>query len=191
MLPKWSPIFNQKQALPMQFVFEHNANALLPFLDEIGRHIHTILPGSDDADILVHRCKFILTELCTNGIKHSGQPHSIFNIYVEDKHLVIQRKDRGMPFHPTAGKKGQPVYVQDVEGTITLTEDDINRLNMQRVDEHSVKFYVEEVPLTYIPGRQKMNEHFGLIIICRSSDRFVYSRLPDGLNVFTVFVPVT
>jgi anti-sigma regulatory factor (Ser/Thr protein kinase) len=174
----------------MEFIFHHSTDALLPFLIETGQHIENILPQKNAGQILLHKCKFILTELCTNGIKHSGQPHSIFNIHVEHSDLVIERKDYGLPFHAGKGRKDRLLLPHDVTGTVMLTEDDINRLNMQRIDEHSVRFFVEDVSEAYQPTNQTLNEHFGLIIICRSSTKFTYSRLPDGLNVFAVFISI-
>jgi anti-sigma regulatory factor (Ser/Thr protein kinase) len=174
----------------MEFIFEHDINGLLPFLMKVNRHIEDILPGRDDYEVVLNRCKFILTELCTNSIKHSGLQQSTFHIYVKDGHLVLERKENGNPFLVNVGNKKVTLPLTHEFDTVILTQDDVNRLTMQRIDEHNVRFYVDEISAA--PGfeQQMMNEHFGLIIICLSSDSFIYSRTPGGQNVFTVSLKV-
>ena len=169
----------------MQFIFKHNTHALLPFLVEAGRYIETNL-ATGVHDALLHKCKFVLTELCTNGIKHSGQPLSIFEITIEDKQLTIHRKDNGLPFKPGLGKNATLLLPDKITDTIILTEDAINRLVMQQIDDYCVRFYVEEATDKKEDAIKTVGEHFGLIIICRSADNFIYTRHPNGENVFSV-----
>jgi anti-sigma regulatory factor (Ser/Thr protein kinase) len=174
----------------MQFIFKHNASELLPFLIETGQHIQDILPMAIDTNNLLHKCKYIITELCTNAIKHSGLPQTTFDIYIENSHLIIKRYGSGLPFYANAVDNNRLLIPHAVKGTVTLTEDDISKLCVQRIDEHSVRFFVEDANMPDIAERQSMGEHFGLIIICRSSDNFTYTRLPDALNIFSVSIRI-
>ena len=149
-----------------------------------------MLPEGDDAEALLHKCKFIITELCTNAIKHSGLQQTIFNIYIENNHLIIKRSGEGLPFYANTVNDNQLLIPHAVTDTVILTEDDINKLCVQRIDEHSVRFYVEDTNTPSAEGQQSMGEHFGLIIICRSSDNFTYTRQQDALNVFKVSLKI-
>ena len=171
----------------MQFIFDNDTNSLLPFLLQAKHYILNELPaGNYDKEGILDRCRFIITELCTNAIKHSGEKQSEFNIYIENSHLIIERRDKGKQLHPIVNNQKTPLPLPDSMDLVTLTEDDINRLNMKRIDGYSVRFYVEEITATNSSKQQTVNEHFGLIIICQSSDKFTYSfHAPDSINVFT------
>lgn len=174
----------------MQFIFDHDTNALLPFLVSTGKYLQdALLPPGCNTELLLNKCKFILTELCTNGIKHSGVPQSTFRFYTEGSHLIIERRDSGQQFHPRVNNEKVPLPLPPSVDIITLTEDDINRLNMQRVNDYSIRLYVEEIPLRNPFKEQKINEHFGLIIICSSSDDFHYSyNAEERMNIFTALI---
>jgi hypothetical protein len=176
----------------MQFIFNHDTNALLPFLLATGKYMQEqLLPAGCNAEAVLNRCKFILTELCTNGIKHAGVPASTFNFYIEDAHLIIERRDKGTQFHPRINGKTMPLPMPASVDIITITEDDINRLNLQRIHDYSIRLYVEEIPSKNDFAQQTINEHFGLIIICSSSDSFVYSyNAEEGVNIFTASIKI-
>ena len=171
----------------MQFIFEHTAGALLPFLHKAGQHIKNTL-SNNVTEIVMHKCKFVLTELCTNGIKHSGEPQSIFDITISEKTITIQRTDAGAAFFPATLNQKQEASPNQSQGIITLSEDDINRLNMQPIDSKTVRFFVDEVPSTSKKNSPTLGEHFGLIIICQSSNNFTYTRLANGENQFRVSI---
>jgi len=174
----------------MQFIFNHDTNALLPFLLATGKCLRDdLLPGDYDNELLLGRCKFLLTELCTNGIKHAGVAASTFDIYTDNEHLIIERRDNGKPFHPRVNGETMPLPLPASVDVITLSEDDINRLNMQRLSDYCIRLYVEEIDLKKELRQQTINEHFGLIIICSSADDFTYTYdVEEGVNIFTAML---
>ncbi len=174
----------------MPFIFKHSTDALLPFLQETAQHIKNNLPEGI-GEIMMHKSKFVLTELCTNGIKHAGVPQSSFEITVDAGYLTILRKDNGVPFNLEPKQKEQQLLKSETRSDVTLAEDDINRLIMQRINNQTVCFFVEEVPALGKKANPTLVEHFGFIIICRSCSSFTYSRLPSGENVFSVSIPLT
>ncbi len=172
----------------MQFKFDHDTDTLVPFLLKAQQYIQDkLIPGNNEE--LLNKCKFIITEFCINGIKHSGERQSFFDIYLDNRRLVIEKKDHGSPFRPKAYNKQMTLPLAETVDTIILMEDDYNRLNMQRIDEYSVRFYVENIHSAHTYKQQVINEHFGLIIICCSSDSFIYRHhAHDGLNIFTASI---
>ncbi len=174
----------------MQFSFQHNTHALLPFLLKVNQYLQDKLPpGKYDKEAVLSKCKLIITELCTNSIKHSGLDESFFDITINGNRLIIKRSDKGIPFHPKIDGKKVALPLPGNIDIVTLTEDDINRLNMQRIDDYTARFYVENTSSGPSFKQDELNEHFGLIIICLSSDNFTYTYdVQETLNEFAAVI---
>jgi len=174
----------------MQFTFTHNAAGILPFILKATQYIKDEYIGNrDDKEQLLNRCKFVITELCTNGIKHAGRAESVFTITMQDDSLLIARQDDGAPLNITWKETNLQVPLPEDISTVTLMEDDINCLRMQRLHAYSVKFYTQPITPIALHKPPKLNEHFGLIIICLSTDSFVYVRdEATGTNTFTATI---
>lgn len=174
----------------MQFTFTHNAAGILPFILQATQYIKDEhLNHRADKEQLLNRCKFIITELCTNGIKHAGSQKSTFTIIVRNGNLVIERQDDGIPLSVTWNERKLQVPIPEEVNTITLTEDDINCLRMQRINAYSVKFYAQPITPISLHKPPKLNEHFGLIIICLSANSLVYVHdKAAGTNTFTATI---
>jgi len=170
----------------MEFTFDHNTASILPLVLKITGYIKEQIGGERKSrEQLLNKCKFIITEFCTNAIKHSGQQQSNFTVYKNNSSLIIERIDRGHPFSILWNGNVLSFPLPDEVNTITLMEDDINRLRLKKINTHAARFYTEQTLGETING-QYINEHFGLIIICTSSDEFVYTHNPaNGSNMFT------
>ncbi|HWB26333.1 MAG TPA: hypothetical protein VG738_12675 [Chitinophagaceae bacterium] len=169
----------------MQFIFTHNASLIRPLLSEVLQYLEELLiVERTDTEDLLHRCKFIITELCTNAIKHSGEAKSILHIYTQEGTLIIKKTDTGKPFSSCMNNIDISFPLAPEIDTLVLMEDDINRLNLQRVDDYNATFYAEQLNLPVAAGK-RLNEHFGLVLICLSADSFTYTHDPyDGSNIF-------
>lgn len=174
----------------MQFSFRNKTGALLPFLKEVEFYVMERLYGNSNIGTLLMRSKYILIEMCTNGIKHSGEDYSTFDVDIEEDNLFISKTDQGKPFAPK-GKNGKKCMVfppQDLQTKlpVTIWEDDLNRLAAKKEQEDTLCFYVEE---THHPAPELsslLERHLGLIIICSASDVFHYRYEADKkLNIFT------
>lgn len=175
----------------MQFTFTHNAAGILPFIIKTTQYIKDECIGNHaDKEQLLNRCKFIITELCTNGIKHTGAPESVFTIYMHQNSLVIERHDDGVPLGITWQERRIQVPIPKEINVITVMEDDINCLRMQKLQDYSVRFFTQpKKPMLQVPPT--LNEHFGLIIICLSANSLVYVHdAAAGTNTFTVTINV-
>lgn len=174
----------------MQFTFTHSAAGILPFILKAVQHIKDEYIGNRaDKEQLLNRCKFIITELCTNGIKHSGTQESIFTITTRDGNLIIERQDEGAPLSVTWKERKLRVPLPAEINTITIMEDDINCLRLQKLHEYSVRFYTQPITPMALQKPPKLNEHFGLIIICLSADSFIYvHNVAHGINTFTATI---
>lgn len=170
----------------MEFTFEHSASFILPLVHKVTGHIkEQVCDEQKGLEQLLNKCKFIITEFCTNAIKHSGQQQSGLNIYTANQHLFIERTDEGRPFSVKWKGSVLSFPLPEEVNVITLMEDDINCLRLKKINPNTAKFYTEQKAADHINSRH-INEHFGLIIICTLCDEFVYTHNPaNGSNIFT------
>jgi hypothetical protein len=177
----------------MQFIFQHNTVSILPFVIKATHYIkENVVAGHGDKEQLLNRCKFIITELCTNAIKHSGRHESMLKVFTSGNQLIIERSDNGHPFFISLRNMQLSFPLPQEVGSVILMEDDINRLTMQRIHEYSARFWTEQVNAEEKIMQQTLSEHFGLIIICLSSDSFVYTHAPEhNTNTFTATINLT
>jgi len=110
-------------------------------------------------------------------------------VYIKENSLVIKRTDTGKIFAAVINDIPLSFPLPDDLGTITLMEDDINRLRMQRITNYSARFYSEQTDGLSSSMPANLNEHFGLIIICTSANSFIYTHNPaTGSNTFTAVI---
>lgn len=173
----------------MQFNFNNTTHAILPFIQQTTQFIRQELTLEGvSKELLLNHCKFIITEFCTNGIKHSGREESLFNIYADGDKLVIEKTDTGAPFSITWQQQKLTFPLPGHIDTIIITEDDINRLCMKRLGDNSVRFYTEQ-NTDDKRTTQFINEHFGFIIISLSATSFTYTWDEfSQSNVFTATI---
>ncbi|MBN9299901.1 MAG: hypothetical protein J0I41_23065 [Filimonas sp.] len=179
----------------MQFSFKNKTGALLPFLKEVEFYLLERLYGNSNLGTLLMRGKYILIEMCTNGIKHSGEAYSQFNIDIEDDKLFISKIDKGNPFTPKS-KNGMACLVFPPQNLqtykpVTIWEDDLNRLAVKKASEDTLVFYVEDINEPAPELASLLEKHLGLIIICRAADVLHYKYEPEQkLNIFTAKLQV-
>ncbi|QJD94570.1 hypothetical protein HH214_01110 [Mucilaginibacter robiniae] len=158
------------------FNFNHHPHALSPMVKEIMAHVQQ-LPYSITDD-LPFKVKYIVTELLTNALKHSVAAQSSIHLSVNNGYLHIHKADEGAPLpillKLAVTKTGQPILVgQDV----------LYRLYGIQEEKNRIKFIGEE--LECIIDVNQVTEHFGLQIITRMADEFIY-QYDEPTNLFTV-----
>jgi hypothetical protein len=161
-----------------QFIFDNHTANLTPFTKEILAYVAAQLPTANEK--LLFRAKFVITELLTNALKHSGMGQSWLNITVDGKLLYITKKDLGAPLPLVAG-------IEHLPGDRSpISCDAMHILYAVHGQGQEVHFICEEGNCNELDIHEII-EHFGLIIITKSSDRFTYRYL-NGENLFTVLM---
>lgn len=156
-----------------RFTFSNNKGQLNAAVDPILTFIRQALERHRNFNNILLRSKWILTELLTNATKHSGDDFICFDVRIQDKILEITKLDKGEPFFLFVNNERK-----DFPGDFTkkkkyvVHKDDLTVL-YATVSDGILIFNAEDVERTgnTVEG---INEHFGLIIITKSSDKFSY-----------------
>lgn len=138
------------------------------------------------------KIKWAITELLINGAKHSGSEKSRLNLKFTESDLTIEKVDSGNPLALKVNEGTQKLQWPLPE-TFTNQHFEVYRNGMDSLrvfteSEKSAFFIVEELedeemPLLLV----NTSEHFGLMIIAKSSDQFTYAyESKSGKNIFSI-----
>jgi len=163
--------------LVKEFVFTAKSEQLYPLLKGIIDTIKTTI-GPDFSDSLEGRCRMIITELLTNALKHSNISESLITLVIDKTKITISKSDSGSPFYLNAcGDRDAmkwPVEVSLSNSEIIIYEDDMCILKGSIKSPFKINFYTEDLPVQIPPRPKNLLEHFGLMILTKSSDSFTY-----------------
>ena len=163
------------------FTFINVSTALTPSLKQVLGYIEENLGDMAYEHDIYFKAKSIVTELLTNGFKHAGAETVNISVDIDPDHITIIKTDYGIPF--------KPVTNGTITGTKTrLTFDIMHHLYAVTEPDNQVRFIVEEVPIENMDVNN-IGEHFGLLIITKCSEEFVYHfNMDTKLNSFTAKV---
>jgi two-component sensor histidine kinase len=166
------------------FKFPNSAQSLVSSLRHILDFISGNLPRNADGAKVNFKLKVIVTELLNNALKHAESAETRIHVLIGEKTIRIEKTDYGNRFDPEnliTAKNNTP------GSRVMLTTDSLNNLYAIIEKDTYVKFYCEENAAAVTPDVNDINEHFGLLIITRSSDEFTYRYdITSGLNTFGV-----
>ena len=173
-----------------RMIFANKQELIYPLLKEVVAFIKKKLPGK--AAQVVFKAKMIVSELLTNSIKHANDEFTIIELSANNETFIIKRIDNGKPFN-LKGPDGERDVLQwpltnSAETPIKIHADQLNGLFAHVVSPYSLKFhainYTDEAVV--FPD---ISEHYGLMIICRASDSFIYELDPASLkSTFTATI---
>lgn len=163
-----------------QFEFITGSNNLTSSLKEMLEFINDNLVANVPAINLLFKSKIILTELLTNALKHSFSRYTLIDVTVEDHSIIITKSDHGMPLSLIT-------YANSSETRIPITHDILHTLYAIPEGKDAIRFGCEESTMKDLDEVQQIVEHFGLIIITKAADKFVYHYCAQTkANKFTV-----
>jgi hypothetical protein len=159
--------YKQPELMTKQFEFITGSDNLTYTLQQMLAFINDNLVANVPAINLLFKSKIILTELLTNALKHSFSRYTLVDITVEDNSIVITKSDYGMPLSLIA-------YTNSTEEKIPITNDILHTLYAIPQGHDTIRFGCEESTMEDLEAIERIVEHFGLIIITKASDKFVY-----------------
>lgn len=170
-----------------QFTFINSEANSIAALDCILLFLGEEIKNSGSCKSIVLRSKWILTELFTNASKHSNDDVICFDITIENEILQITKSDCGEPISVFINneRKSFPADFNDKD-VYLLHKDDLSILYAKATD-NALTFSAEDNTEIADITVQGIHEHFGLIIIAKSSDEFIYTYDScTKTNIFTV-----
>ncbi|MGV8879795.1 MAG: hypothetical protein ACOH2A_12265 [Sphingobacteriaceae bacterium] len=146
-----------------------------------------------DGEGILFRCRLILSELITNAIKHSLVDNIIMEITVDPLFVEISRYDRGKRFFLVLENQSEYYPLNDAYAgqQIMVFKDKMYNLVAVVKNPFLIDFKLQE----YMEEKHDIKdtlEHFGLIILTKSSSRFSYRFDPDTFtNIFSARIETT
>jgi anti-sigma regulatory factor (Ser/Thr protein kinase) len=166
-------------------IFPNRAEKIYPFLQDVISFIERHIP--EKAEQVAFSIRVIITELLTNGIKHSRHEPSGIELNISPDLLIIKKIDNGEPFQLKGPGMEWPL-TDKVDNHVTIYADELNGLFAKIIAPYSLSFYAESYP-TNDERFLDISEHYGLVIICRASNSFVYQYNPRSQqNIFTATI---
>ncbi|WP_158827174.1 hypothetical protein [Mucilaginibacter lacusdianchii] len=159
-----------------QFNFDNRTSSLTPLTQQVVNYLTGLLTPQQAASGILFKAKFIVTELLTNALKHSAVSNASLDIIITDTHLEIIKTDTGQPL-PLINQTDLPVDVKTA-----ISQDFMHRLYAMPLSNGAISFFCEETSFD-TPDINQINEHFGLLIITKTADEFMYW-YDEPVNVF-------
>jgi hypothetical protein len=174
----------------LTFTFSNQPHDLSSALSSIFTYIENQLPDSAENEPFLLSAKWSITELLTNAIKHGGPHETIFNISLDDQQLIIEKKDSGPPLS---------LSTIEVVDPLTWPLEDIHteqHFSLQNYGNDLLRVFIDENCRAIFISKEaeeefmndpleSLSEHFGLLIITRSTDHFIYEYdLINQINIF-------
>lgn len=170
-------------AVKKRFHFNNTTPVILPLMNDIISFIGSSLPNRQSKKTLIN-CRHIIIELLTNAVKHSGAEYSFIDIEISSD-IKITKTDTGKPFF--LEKYGHlPLHPSFVGEQIEIHKDDMFCIYANVISTSSLIFEYIEFPIYSSDQIREMFEHFGLLILLKSSKNFFY--FIDGDDASNNFV---
>lgn len=171
----------------IQFKLPADPSRFNPLLEQILADIDSSLSDSPHAINIRKKSRWIITELITNGYKHSGEAEIIIRIEFYPYGVHIIKEDTGSPLTLSLSDGevlSWPIGHEHYNRVVNISHDPLNILNAHIEPDGDVCFIVREKQPTDHDAT-KVNEHFGLIIIASLCNSFKYRFDKDeGRNIF-------
>jgi anti-sigma regulatory factor (Ser/Thr protein kinase) len=140
-------------------------------------------------DSLYSRVKWVIAELLTNAVKHSGQEESCLVINIGEESLMLEKEDFGKPLVLTGQDCRSimwPLENLALPIDFPIYHNGMDSLFVRADQAGKATFFVEELPEMAMPGLlSDISEHFGLLIMTKASDAFTYEYdMLNGVNRF-------
>jgi hypothetical protein len=172
-----------------QFLLPNTRQSIKASVQEVLDFVIHSLPAGISTDGISFKTEVIIIELLTNGIKHAGTIETFLDVTINDDSIHIEKKDFGNRFHPG---NITSLLVYDPGYKELLTKDGLHSMYAVVESENQIRFVCEEADDDTPLDVSAIMEHFGLLIITKSSDTFTYHYdIDSGLNTFTVRIKLS
>lgn len=166
-----------------QFFLPNTQQSIVPSVKNILGFINSNLQKDNIADDVSFKAEVIIIELLTNSLKHAGNTETFIDVIIDKESILIKKKDFGNRFNPgnITPLLLKPGY------RAQLSKDDLHSMYAVVESADQIRFICEEInkdgPLAF----NGIIEHFGLLIITKTADEFIYQYDNTlGLNCFNV-----
>lgn len=172
------------------FSFFNQTDGLASALNSLLTHVSELIQESSNYESIIQRSKWAITELLTNAVKHSQTDKTTFQLSIQDNQLLVEKIDQGQVLTLTTldgiFKLTWPLFTSYFGQEFNLQKNGSDSLQVRIDENHQAIFYIEEVDdFDFFSSIENFSEHFGLLIITKSTDKFTYDY--DSTNLTNTF----
>ena len=175
-----------------KFVFNNHADGLYPLVTEV---IEYIIQKEKIADDTIAKLKLVLVELLTNSLKHSGGEKTTIEVATKGDQITIKKTDsgNGLAIRCNGNLLEWPLPGKHHANRVLTVYTDANVILKAKLTNNCcLQFFIEETEQTGPLDINALTEHFGLMIITRACQTFVYEFDIDSCtNNFTASINKT
>lgn len=129
--------------------------------------------------VTMARIKWIIGEMLSNTVKHSKVDKCLLNIIISDEELIIEKEDSGKPLVLNDFDSGKsiswPSHAKSEDLNFQIYHNGTDSLRVRTTGTNKAIFFIDQLRDTDMPVLlDDISEHFGLLIITKSSDEFTY-----------------
>lgn len=170
-------------------VFNSNREGIPGTLNLCLNHIRQKISGPPLDEDIMAKIKWVIMELLTNAVKHSGERESVLKITLTTDAVILQKEDYGKPLTLLGQDKKKIIWpLEDMVRPLDfpIYHNGMDSLCVRTDESGRAIFFIEELVELEMPALlSDTSEHFGLLIMTKASDEFAYEHEPDtGLNRF-------
>jgi hypothetical protein len=140
--------------------------------ERLEQHLGQAVPHPE----MLQRARWIIMELNTNNVKHTNAQDARLLISFDGKDILVEKRDNCRPLALSVQSDGKnccwPLDEQFYNSKFDVYGDDVHTLTAEIDTSGVARFSVIEQ--TDRGTEQKINEHFGLLIMARASEEFTY-----------------
>lgn len=163
------------QVLTNAFLFNNTTKNLYSTLVQVIDFIESNVPACSEQ--LTTRCKLIMTELLTNGIKHCNGSETVIEILFNNANIQILKIDTCKPLflEPFENRDAMQWPLSKITSDkVVVYCDEMCCLYAHIENVNTASFTTEDLRVEIPPRPTDILEHFGLMIITKASDCFLY-----------------
>lgn len=170
-------------------VFKSNREGIPGTLNLCLNHIRQKIDGPPLGEEMMAKIKWVIMELLTNAVKHSGERESVLRISFTTDAVVLQKEDYGKPLALVGQDRKKIMWpleemVRPVD--FPIYHNGMDSLCVRTDESGRAIFFIDKLAELEMPALlSDTSEHFGLLIMTKASDEFAYEHEPHtGLNRF-------
>lgn len=172
-----------------KIVFSSNREEIPGTIRLCLEHIRSKTGGASLDDDVMAKIKWVVMELLTNAVKHSGERETILNVRITSSAVVLEKEDYGKPLVLVGHDKKQIMWpLEDLVRPFDfpIYHNGMDSLCVRMDESGKATFFIEQLAELEMPALlSDTSEHFGLLIMTKASDQFTYEYDPaTGINRF-------
>ncbi|MGV3599936.1 MAG: ATP-binding protein [Dyadobacter fermentans] len=173
----------------IRIVFDCNREGIPGTLNVCLGHIREKAGITPLDDALMAKIKWVIMELLTNAVKHSGERESLLKIGFTGGAVVLEKEDYGKPLVLVGQDRKKIMWpLEDIVRPMDfpIYHNGMDSLCVRTDEAGRATFFIEQLDELEMPALlSDTSEHFGLLIMTKASDEFAYEHDPDsGVNRF-------